>query len=69
MTEPPRPPPRAGGIGRPRDGGRALQKGMGSYEVLLKEADRALYQAKSGGRDLVCVAAQRRTEHQRSLMR
>lgn len=33
------------------------QKGMGSYEVLLGEADRALYQAKNGGRDMVCVAA------------
>jgi diguanylate cyclase (GGDEF)-like protein len=36
------------------------QKGMGSYEVLLGEADRALYQAKNGGRDMVCVAAPRR---------
>jgi diguanylate cyclase (GGDEF)-like protein len=33
------------------------QKGMGSYELLLGEADRALYQAKNGGRDMVCVAA------------
>lgn len=32
------------------------QKGMGSYELLLGEADRALYRAKSGGRDMVCVA-------------
>lgn len=32
------------------------EKGMGSYEVLLGEADRALYQAKNGGRDMVCVA-------------
>lgn len=32
------------------------QKGMGSYELLLGEADRALYQAKNGGRDMVCVA-------------
>ena len=36
------------------------QKGMGSYEVLLGEADRALYQAKNGGRDMVCVAAPER---------
>src|ERR1035437_10680702 len=34
------------------------QKGMGSYELLLGEADRALYQAKNGGRDMVCTAAQ-----------
>ena len=34
------------------------QKGMGSYELLLGEADRALYQAKNGGRDMVCIAAQ-----------
>ena len=33
------------------------QKGMGSYELLLGEADRALYQAKDGGRDMVCTAA------------
>ena len=33
------------------------QKGMGSYELLLGEADRALYQAKNGGRDMVRVAA------------
>lgn len=33
------------------------QKGMGSYELLLGEADRALYRAKHGGRDMVCVAA------------
>ena len=33
------------------------QKGMGSYEVLLGEADRALYQAKNGGRNKACVAA------------
>ncbi|MDP1892317.1 MAG: diguanylate cyclase [Gemmatimonadaceae bacterium] len=33
------------------------QKGMGSYEILLGEADRALYRAKNGGRDMVCVAA------------
>ncbi len=33
------------------------QKGMGSYELLLGEADRALYRAKNGGRDMVCVAA------------
>jgi diguanylate cyclase (GGDEF)-like protein len=33
------------------------QKGMGSYEILLGEADRALYRAKHGGRDMVCVAA------------
>lgn len=36
------------------------QKGMGSYEVLLGEADRALYQAKNGGRDMACVAAPHR---------
>jgi diguanylate cyclase (GGDEF)-like protein len=33
------------------------QRGMGSYELLLGEADRALYQAKNGGRDMVCTAA------------
>lgn len=33
------------------------EKGMGSYELLLGEADRALYRAKHGGRDMVCVAA------------
>lgn len=33
------------------------QKGMGTYELLLGEADRALYRAKHGGRDMVCVAA------------
>ncbi|MHB0964379.1 MAG: diguanylate cyclase [Gemmatimonadaceae bacterium] len=33
------------------------QKGMGSYEILLGESDRALYRAKHGGRDMVCVAA------------
>ncbi len=33
------------------------QKGMGSYEILVGEADRALYRAKHGGRDMVCVAA------------
>lgn len=33
------------------------RKGMGSYEILLGEADRALYRAKHGGRDMVCVAA------------
>jgi diguanylate cyclase (GGDEF)-like protein len=32
------------------------QKGMGSFELLLGEADRALYQAKDGGRDMVYVA-------------
>ncbi len=32
------------------------QQGMGSYEVLLAEADRALYQAEEGGRDMVCTA-------------
>lgn len=32
------------------------QKGMGSWEVLLGEADRALYQAKDGGRDMLVVA-------------
>lgn len=33
------------------------QRGMGSFELLLGEADRALYQAKREGRDMVCVAA------------
>jgi diguanylate cyclase (GGDEF)-like protein len=32
------------------------QKGMGSYELLVGEADRALHQAEDGGRDVVCVA-------------
>jgi len=32
------------------------QRGMGSYELLLGEADRALYAAKNGGRDMVCTA-------------
>ena len=31
-------------------------RGLGSYELLLGEADRALYQAKEGGRDMVCTA-------------
>jgi len=35
----------------------AYEDGMGSYEVLVGAADRALYQAKAGGRDMVCVAA------------
>ena len=35
----------------------AYQKGMGSYELLLAAADRALYQAKDAGRDMACVAA------------
>jgi diguanylate cyclase (GGDEF)-like protein len=32
------------------------EKGMGSFEVLIAAADRALYKAKSDGRDMVAVA-------------
>ncbi|HVZ48006.1 MAG TPA: diguanylate cyclase [Gemmatimonadaceae bacterium] len=35
------------------------EPGMGSYEVLLGAADRALYRAKEGGRDMVASAPRR----------
>jgi CheY-like chemotaxis protein len=34
----------------------SYEEGMGSHELLLAASDRALYQAKNGGRDMVCVA-------------
>jgi diguanylate cyclase (GGDEF)-like protein len=33
-----------------------FESGMGSYELLLSAADQALYEAKGGGRDMICVA-------------
>jgi diguanylate cyclase (GGDEF)-like protein len=33
------------------------ERGMGSYELLVGAADGALYRAKEGGRDMVCIAA------------
>jgi diguanylate cyclase (GGDEF)-like protein len=36
-----------------------FQPGMGSFEVLVGEADRALYRAKRAGRDTVAIAEQR----------
>ncbi len=43
----------------------AYEDGMGTYELLVGAADRALYQAKEGGRDAVFVAppAEPRAEH------
>ena len=37
-----------------------FEAGMGSYELLLSAADRALYEAKNGGRDSICSAPRTR---------
>jgi diguanylate cyclase (GGDEF)-like protein len=39
------------------------QKGMGSHELLLSAADRALYRAKQGGRDTIVTAHRQEVPH------
>ncbi|HKS05314.1 MAG TPA: diguanylate cyclase [Gemmatimonadaceae bacterium] len=39
------------------------QKGMGSHELLLSAADRALYRAKQGGRDMIVTAHPQEPQH------